>query len=203
MIIKECSKCKVRKPQDHFYKGKSKGSFSGKCKDCTKKDVKNNRLKVGTGYDFSEKGVIRVLYKTQKRNNKLRGFGDMPYSNVDFTTWLYENNYKSLYDTWVLGGNIKNYKPSVDRLDDFVGYTLDNIRLVTWIENKQHQWKDIITGEGTSGERCKSVVQCNLQGNVLREFISYQEIRRVMGYCVNYVVLHKDGIKDGYLWKVK
>lgn len=204
MVVKECFKCKVPKPLTDFYKHKQMGDgHLNKCKDCTKKDTKKNQDKVGTEYDFSEKGVIRVSYKTQKRNNKLRGFGDMPYTKKEFTTWLYKNNYKTLFDSWVKGGNNKDDKPSVDRLDDFKGYSLDNIRLVTWKENKEHQYEDILSGKGTGGERCMNILQLDLNNILIREWVSYQEIRRVLGYCVSYVILNKDGIKNGFLWKVK
>ena len=78
---KKCFKCGFEKNLSEFYNHKQMSDGkTNKCKDCTKIDVKRNSAKVGDKYDFSEIGVVRVIYKTQKRNNKLRGHGDLPYS---------------------------------------------------------------------------------------------------------------------------
>ena len=42
---------------------------------------------------------------------------------------------KELFDRWVESGNRLHIKPSVDRIDNAKGYTLDNIQFMTWMEN--------------------------------------------------------------------
>ncbi len=201
-MSKICTKCEKNQPLTEYYKT-AKGGLSAQCKTCTKLRVKKNLEKVGNGYDFSEKGVIRVLYKTQKSHQKLRGHGTLPYTKAEFSNWVYENGYKSLYDKWVEVGNLSSRKPSVDRLNDYRGYSFDNMRLVTWIDNREHQWQDIRSGQSTSGERCVSLCKLDNNGNVLEEYVSYAEVKRLLGYCVHYAV--KEGIrcKQGFRWKQK
>ena len=202
--MKICKKCKTSKNLEEYYNMKlNKDGKSGKCKEWTKKDVRRNSEKVGDKYESSEKGVVRVIYKTMKRNNKLRGFGEMPFSKEDLSSWLYNNNnFKNLYDNWIKSGKDSRSKPSVDRLDDFKGYQFDNMSLVTWKDNKDHQTKDILTGVGTSGNRCSNVGKYDLHGNLIKTYVSYQEVRRVEGYCVHYPVKNNYPCKNGYVWKL-
>lgn len=116
---------------------------------------------------------------------------------------MYENGYPVLYTEWVASGNVTELKPSVDRLDDYRGYSFDNIRLVTWKDNRQHQAEDMLKGVGTSGKRCTGIQQFNLKGELLKEFVSYKQVLRELKYCVNYTIKHGNGIKGGYQWKVK
>jgi hypothetical protein len=51
-------------------------------------------------YDKTEKGVIRVIYKTQKRNSILRNMIPPVYSKKELTQWLYNNGFKKLFDNW-------------------------------------------------------------------------------------------------------
>lgn len=113
-----------------------------------------------------KKGVIRVIYKTQRRNSTVRKMPMPTYTKEELNKWLYKNDFKKLYDRWVESGYDKNLKPSIDRLEDFKPYTFDNIKLGTWQENKNHQYEDIINGVGTGGMRCKPV-QCFCNGILL------------------------------------
>lgn len=109
-MLKECFKCLQAKPLSEFYKHKAlRDGCLNKCKECTKSDVKGNGVKVKNKYDNSEKGLIRVLYKTMKRNNKLRGFGDLPFSKENFCDWLYLNNFKKMYVCWICKNYHSNY----------------------------------------------------------------------------------------------
>lgn len=58
-------------------------------------------------------------------------------------------NFKALWDSWVASDYKKNLIPSIDRLDDYRGYHLDNIRLVTWDENNNSYTEDAKAGINT------------------------------------------------------
>lgn len=195
--MKKCIRCNLEFSLDGFYKhnGMSEGRLNV-CKDCIKKTSKKNEGR----YNNTEKGVIRIIYKTQKRANKLRGFGDMPYTKTEFKEWLYKNNFKHLYDKWVLSDYEKYKKPSVDRIDDFKGYYFDNIVLGTWRDNKDHQIKDIMNGTGTSGRRCKPVNKISNEGKVIATYVSYNAAKRDVGYNLERQL--KKGIKcrNNFYW---
>lgn len=192
--MKVCKNCKEEKLESLFY------GVQGECKECTKKRARENSKKVGSKYDFTEKGVLRVIYKTQKRHNKLRGHGGMPYTKQELMEWLYGNGFKKLYDAWVHSGFLSGKKPSIDRVDDFKGYSFDNIKLGTWSENRSHQHSDIINGVGTGGKRCKAVYQYDGAGNLLATYVSYSQAVRSIGYSLEYQLKKQVKCRKGYYW---
>ena len=149
--MKKCKDCGISKGENLFY-----GS-QNECKECTKARVRNNHKRVGNAYDVTEHGVIRVIYKTQVRNSKTRGHKPPSYTKAELKDWLYGQGYKQIYSAWVDSGMKKDLKPSVDRIDDFKPYSMTNIRLTTWFENRHKQYRDIESGEGTGGRRCKKI----------------------------------------------
>lgn len=199
---KICFKCGVEKTLSDFYTHKKMSDGkTNKCKECTKIDVKKNQDKVGSKYDFSEIGVVRVIYKTQKRNNKIRGHGDLPYSKDELSEWLYSNGFKKLYNDWVCSDYSNDLKPSVDRINDLHGYSFENIRLGTWRMNRHHQAQDINNGVGTGGKRCKKVMKYDINNKLLCEYVSYSAAARDCGYSIEYQI--KNGVKcrNGFFWK--
>lgn len=203
MVIKICNRCGAEKPLSDYYLRENGKPQGGQCITCVKERVKLRSLQNENADYFTEKGVIRTIYKTQKRSNKIRGFGEIPYSKKDFSVWLYENDFKLLYDRWMACGCIKDMKPSVDRLDDLKGYSLDNIRLVTWKDNREHQYKDIITATGSSGKRCKSLLQLSKEKEIIKEHISYNAAQREMGYSIEYQIKHNVPCRNGFYWQYK
>ena len=197
--MKKCFKCGENKELELFYKHKlMTDGYLNKCIECTKKDVK------GSNYDHTEKGVVRVMYKTQVRNSKVRKMELPNYTKQEFKEWLYKNNFKKLYDNWVISGFDKNKKPSADRFDDFKPYSFENIRLVTWYQNRAHQHQDVLNAVGKGAQRCKSVIQLDRYGNILAEYHSYSFAKRTVGYSFEKCL--KNGTpsrKDGNFWKYK
>ncbi len=192
--MKECKDCKAKKCESMFY------GVQNECKECTKARVARNQKKIGDAYDSTEKGVLRVIYKTQKSSSKRRGHGCIPYSKSELSEWLYSNSFKPLYDKWIESGKKKDLKPSVDRIDDFKGYSFDNIKLGTWAENRQHQYDDITSGNGTSGARCKAVYKLDDDFNPIDRYISYSQAARSMGYSLEYQIKKKVKCRSGFYW---
>lgn len=202
--MKKCLKCSEEKPLSSFYKQKGmRDGHLNKCKECTRRDVKKNSMKVGSKYDFTEHGVIRVIYKTQKRHQKIRGHGCMVYSRSELSSWMYENGYKDLYDQWVMSGYDSMMKPSVDRLNSLNGYSFDNIRLITWGANIDANSQDIINAKGSSGRRCKALLKLDIEMKTVCEYVSYSSAVRDTGYSLEYQIKNKITCRNGFYWKYK
>jgi len=203
-VVKRCARCGQSKFICEFYAHRAAlDGYMGKCKECVKLDVRQNYARVGMLYDFSEKGVIRVIYKTQKRHQKIRGHGAMPYSKLELSAWLYSNGFISAFDAWVNSGHKKDLKPSVDRLNDMKGYSFENIRLVTWLDNRRAQYLDIRNGTGTGGARCKPVLRVNSLTGALTEYISYSSAVKDIGYSIEYQLKNRVTCRNGFFWTYK
>ena len=196
--MKQCFKCGKEKDYSEFYKhkGMSDGHL-GKCKECTKEYVKNN----DTIYGNNEYGVVRVMYDSQCNSSKRRGHPMPSYTKEEFRSWLYDNGYKNLFDKWVESGMKKDMKPSCDRIDTLKGYSFDNIVLGTWEQNRKAQYSDIINGVGTSGRRCKPVLQFNSMMNITARYPSFSEAKRCVGYSMERAIRSGNIDRNGFYWK--
>ena len=97
---KNCRQCGKLKFLSDFYRHPQ--MFDGHlnvCKECKKAYERTNENY--KKYEKTEKGLIRVIYKTQKRHSKVRGHEAPKYSKEELGKWLYQNNFKSLFDAWV------------------------------------------------------------------------------------------------------
>lgn len=92
-------------------------------------------LNTQTVYIRSISGLISKIYGGQKGNSKKRNHLMPNYTKKQLEVWLYKNNFLILYKNWVESKYKKDLIPSVDRKNDYLPYTLENIQLMTWEEN--------------------------------------------------------------------
>jgi hypothetical protein len=129
MNKKRCSHCKEIKTTDKFYKNKNyKDGFLNCCIVCHKE--------IQRKYDFSKDGIISKVYSCQKNNSKRRGFEPPKYTKEEFKKWvLSQDIFHKLHEIWVNNNYQKRLKPSIDRIDDNYGYSLDNIQITIYQSN--------------------------------------------------------------------
>ena len=169
--------------------------ISYRCKSCDKECFYK--------YIKTEGGVLSQIYSTQKRSSKARGHAPPSYSKKELSTWLYEHGFKEIYKNWVLSGYKKVLKPSVDRKNDYLPYTLDNLlRVCTWGENRNRSYLDRKNGINNKGSR--AVIQMSLQGIILKKYYSVMQAERASGVRnehIHRVCKNRRKTAGGYIWK--
>jgi len=95
-----------------------------------------------------------ICYASQKSSSKKRNHKPPIYTKNDLIVWLFNDwLFNLLFDNYVNCGFVSSMKPSLDRLDDSKGYSLDNIQLMTWGENRTKSHMDRANGKLRGGGR--------------------------------------------------
>lgn len=106
-------------------------------------------------YERTPKGYLMRSYRNmqsrvlgiQKREAKFYlGLPLLP--REEFYHWSLNNSpFLALHAAWLASGRDRRLSPSVDRLDVFSGYTLDNMQWITHSENSgklTRRWKGMV-----------------------------------------------------------
>lgn len=167
---KKCIECGELKVLDQYRKT---GIYRrNRCNECERVRARN--------YAKTIKGLIYGIYRHQKCHSIERGFPVPEYTRDELYNFIIsQQNFKSLYDAWVLSNYNKDKTPSVDRIDDYGYYTIDNIQLITWRENLENCAINIKSGKNR--KISKSVDQYSMDGDYIRSFFSLTEAGRVIG----------------------
>lgn len=177
--MKICSRC--QEPLPIIYFSKDRGTSSGLnnwCKSCC--------AIVFRKWSKSEIGLIRGIYKHQKRSSRDRGHLPPTYTLEELIDWmLSQPNFEELYRGWIKSKYNKWKAPSVDRLNDDLGYSFDNIRLVSFEENKKAYDNKKINGEVICDLKPISVYNC--LGFKLASYYSLNELKRQTGIEITYI----------------
>jgi len=197
--MKKCTKC--GKLTDNFGPDKkTKDSLSSWCRDCYNKAMK---ARVRT-----REGLVTKIWGSQRRHSKKRGHVMPDYTLKELQEWVFsQNNFEELYKNWEVSDYNRMLVPSCDRLDDSKHYTLDNLQLITWKENDDKRAKDMRACKLKTAKPHKPVIQMDLVGNVIAEFVSTaQASRRTRVAQQNISSVACNGRRKtagGYLWKYK
>jgi hypothetical protein len=178
------------------YRKVAKDKLMSLCVECERLKCKE--------YERTKVGVISTIYRSQKASSKKRKMPPPSYSYLFLKDFLIDDLlFNFLYNNWVNSGYETLLKPSIDRLDDLLPYTLNNIRLTTWGINKKKYNTD--RTQGIDKQQNKAVVQFDTYGNKINEFFSASEANRKTGIsrpdisvcCTKFVR------KSGYYWRFK
>lgn len=120
-------------------------------------------------YRRTKKGVIRNIFchikeRCIKYNRELKFNSDM------LLCWaMNQSIFHSIYNDWVKSEFIKETKPSIDRKNPLLGYSFDNIQVVTYKFNrdKGDKEKEILWGI--------PIIQCDLNGKEIKRFSSIKQ----------------------------
>lgn len=172
--MKTCSKCKDEKPRSEFSPHKlTSDGLNSWCRACVNLAVNASNK--------TRSGLVRKIYGNQRFSSKRRGHPMPTYTKEDLCEWVYSQpNFEVLYQNWVKSGYDKSLIPSVDRRDDYVGYTIDNLlRVCTWGENRDRNHAD--RKNGVNNKMSKAIRQLTLEGNLVKEHYSARSAARAVG----------------------
>lgn len=120
-----------------------------------------NKRNIIIGSHQTELQMIDSIYNRQKSNSKKRKHPMPTYTKEELKEWLYtKTNFTRLYNEWVKNKYISGLIPSIDRIESSKPYTIDNIRLMTWMENN----------ELGSTERRRPVLKFTLDGTFVKRY---------------------------------
>lgn len=194
-----CTKCKKDLPLTSFGKRaeRAKGTRSA-CKECLKVQRKTR--------DRTKEGVLKAIYDREMRATE-RNISVPDYSLMEFTDWaMAQPVFHSLHEAWANAGYPKELKPSADRKDDYVGYTLENLQWMTFREN--HLKGSSNVAEGINRKALVPITQWTKEGDYVREYYSVAEANRELGKpkhssCIVSCLRGRQNSAFGYLWRYK
>jgi len=156
-------------------------------------------------YQKTKKGIVTVIYNSQKQSSKRRGHPMPSYTLKELRQWMYsQKEFHELYDQWKASGYDRWLKPSCDRLDDYKPYTLDNLRVVTWKDNNRRSHRDM--KNGVNNKQSKTVLQFTLNGEFVAEYYSMHNAERLTGILEGGISNVCRGVRKtagGFIWKFK
>lgn len=200
MEKKKCVGCNKAKYLSEFHVKRTGCSDTrARCKRCRSTDAKL--------YARTIKGLTGKLYATQLGSSRERNHKRPAYTLKEFRKWVTSQpNFSKLYSTWVSSGYLMRLRPSPDRLDNNIGYTFDNLRLVTWEENADKNNRDRRSGIGT--DTCKAVIQFTKAGKFVAEFHSVSHAARELGLDNSHIASccrgeERNKSAGGFIWKFK
>lgn len=141
--------------------------------------------------------------KSQNSRSKRKGYPPPTYTANELREWLLSQEaFHKIFDEWVLSDRQIDKIPSCDRLDDYKGYSLDNIRIVTWKENNDKHNSD--KRNGINNKENIEISQYSLSGEFIQKFHSINEAARKTGsrsYLISACRLGKKKTTNGFIWK--
>lgn len=200
MKTKVCSICKTEKLISEFYR--HKGFLYGVdawCKECHGEKYKN--------YRRTKEGLISYIYTNQKQRSKKKKYHEITYTLQDLQEWAFSQKlFHELYDNWKISNYDKMLIPSFDRKDDYKGYFLSNLQIMTWVENNIKGHKD--RKNGINNKHSKAVVGINKKTGEKISFYSIIEAHRRSGIHLGDIsecCIGKSNRKSagGYIWEFK
>jgi hypothetical protein len=134
-------------------------------------------------YRKTPKGLLTNIYskmkeRSLKNNRPLPNFSLLELHNK----FLNDKEYMYIFDEWANNGYLTSYKPSIDRINPDLPYTLDNIQIMTWKNNREK-------GDLENSRRITTaIVMYDLDGNKIKEFESIKEAIKETGLNLGNII---------------
>lgn len=159
-----------------------------------------NLLENTAAYRKTPKGLLTNLYHKMKERNIKKGFGKLPFSLTEFHKLYIESDiYLLIFNNWAENGYAFYKRPSIDRKNPNMGYELNNIQMMTWEENRRK-------GDKENSRHTTSVVMCDFDGNIIKEFESIKLAVEATGLSQGNIIMCCQGKRrhtGGYVFKYR
>ena len=194
MSDKKCTKCEKFKPFGAFGKHKNRqDGLDNWCRECKKAHNKQPLQK------------LMSMYNKQREKSKQRGHKPPAYTIDELVEkYLNDSKYIKLHKAWVASNYDTKLAPSLDRKDNNIGYSFDNIELMTWQENDNNGDRDQKLGKLGTPIAHVGVSQYTKDGVLIQSFISLMEAERVIGVNhgdISRCLSGRYKSAGGFLWK--
>jgi hypothetical protein len=144
----------------------------------TMNDIKLSKVQK---YQRTKRGLTKKIFQNQKVSCKRKNMSIF-YESDDFTNWcLSQRKFHKLFENWKANNYQKHLSPSIDRIDNYRGYSFDNIQLMTWEENQTKGYDDMRNGKANTAIKRKAVIQLTTTNEEINRFISRSEASRKTG----------------------
>ena len=164
---------------------------------------KKNKERYRThGRTFS--GVVEQIYKSMRDSSRKRKMTPPDFSLEELFIWFLEQkNANFIFLNWRISCYSKWMKPSCDRIDDYKSYSLDNLKLGTWLDNSKNG--NNARKNGLNNKDSKAVTGINTKTGEIVKFHSGIEASRRLNIkqaSISKVCLNKPHCKSagGYKW---
>jgi len=170
---KKCPNCNKIKLLKFFSSSKNRpDKVSSVCKKCFSHRNKEYRKTLPE--------LISVIYNHQKQRSKEKGYNPPSYNKKQLREWITSQvNFNTLFNQWKNQDFSSDYSPSIYRLDDYKGYSFDNIRVCTWKENLTKHHND--RKQGINNKISKAGRILNVSHSSIRKCCK-GELKTVKGY---------------------
>jgi len=199
--MKFCPMCKIEKSIDDFYNDKSRKDGKDRiCKSCSRQNTnryqKNNPEKMRENskkykQQTKKNAPWRITFSDIKqRCNNPNNTRHDEYGGRGIKCLITKEELK---DLWFRDKAWRLTKASIDRIDNNGNYTYDNCQFIEMIEN-------------STKDKCKVILQYDLDSNLIKEFPSTIETERQTGFShkvIGRVALGQRKTAYGYIWKYK
>ena len=138
-----------------------------------------NLLKATRRFRKTPRGLLTNIYSKQVYRCRLKGLSPPNYTLKQLhEKFLDSKKFTFLFKNWIKSNYDKQLKPSVDRIDCKNPYTIRNIQLLTWAENRFKQRFEL--------KRIRAKTVYCLEGELIIEI-----------YCSVSEAVRKTGIHQG------
>lgn len=195
---KRCKRCLEIKFVDCFSASRgNQDGYSSFCKPCV--SLRNKE------YWRTPTGRLAQMFSAQTQASKQRCHPAPQYTKEELSAWAYAHGFEIMMAQWMSSDFDKELIPSIDRKDPNHGYSLTNIRLVTWAENNDKAYEDRKVCRHITKQNRK-VRQLSLDGTLIQVFDSIAAASRSTGVQrtnINAMCTGKPQYKSvgGFLWE--